>query len=69
MMSAIAPGSKEITLAADKGYQDQTCIEGLRALGVVPLVAEYTPSKNWENWLNDKDASIRSLPSARRSGV
>lgn len=47
MMSAIA-GSKEITLAADKGYQDQKCIEGLQALGVVPLVAEYKPSKNWK---------------------
>jgi hypothetical protein len=21
----------------------------------VPLVAEYKPSKNWKNWLNDKE--------------
>jgi len=38
-----------------KGYHDQTCIEGLRSLGVVPLVGEYTSSKNWKNWLNDKE--------------
>ena len=27
-------------MAADKGYQDEKCIVGMRALGVVPLVAE-----------------------------
>ena len=55
MMSVLAVGNKEITVGADKGYQDETCIEGLRALGVIPLVAEYKPSKNWKNWLNDKE--------------
>jgi transposase len=55
MMSVLAAGNKEITVGADKGYQDETCIEGLRALGVIPLVAEYKPSKNWKNWLNDKE--------------
>lgn len=52
MLAEIVPGNKAITVAADKAYQDERCIKGLRALGVVPLVAEYSkPSKTWRNWL------------------
>lgn len=55
MLSTMAPRSREITVAADKAYQEQSCIEGLRALGVVPLIAEYKSSKNWKNWLTEKE--------------
>ena len=59
MMSAISGHRSGRTLAADKGYQEEKFIQGLRALGVVPLVAEYKASKNWPNWL---DKSEREHP-------
>jgi transposase len=59
MLAAIAPRTREITVAADKGYQDEKCILGMRALGVVPLVAEFKTSKHWKNWLR---AGERSHP-------
>lgn len=59
MMRAVCGGRRPITLAADKGYQEEKFIKGLRALGVVPLVAEYKESKNWPNWL---EASERGHP-------
>jgi transposase len=55
MLSTIAPRRREILVAADKAYQEQSCIEGLRALGVVPLIAEYKSTKNWKNWLTEKE--------------
>jgi transposase len=66
MMSMLATGNKEITVGADKGYQDETCIEGLRALGVIPLVAEYKPSKNWKNWLNEKERGHPQFASCQK---
>lgn len=51
MMSSIATAGRPVTLAADTNYQERKFIAGLRALGVIPLVAEYRPSKNWPNWL------------------
>jgi transposase len=59
MMSAISGSGRQITLAADKAYQEEKFIKGLRALGVIPLVAEYKESKNWPNWL---EASERGHP-------
>ncbi len=41
MMSEMARADGQVTLAADRNYQERTFIEGLRALGVIPLVAEY----------------------------
>ena len=41
MMSEIARCDGPVTLAADRNYQQRTFLEGLRALGVIPLVAEY----------------------------
>lgn len=51
MMREMARPGGQVTLAADRNYQERTFIEGLRALGVIPLVAEYKESKNWPNWL------------------
>jgi len=55
MLGAIAGGRREITVAADKGYQDEKCITGMRALRVIPLVAEFKASKNWKNWLQESE--------------
>jgi transposase len=55
MVGAMGPRKEQITVAADKGYQDEKCIVGMRRLGVVPLVAEFKASKNWKNWLRDSE--------------
>ena len=39
------------TLGADKAYQEEQFIAGLREQNIIPHVAEYTPSKHWPNWL------------------
>jgi IS5 family transposase len=47
---------RKITLGADKGFQEERFIAGLRRLGVVPHVAEYAvPSKHWPNWLRPEE--------------
>ena len=55
MMGQIATRDRPTTLAADRNYQERTFIAGLRELGVIPLIAEYRPSKNWPNWLRDSE--------------
>jgi hypothetical protein len=55
MMGQIAARDRPMTLAADRNYQERTFIAGLREMGVVPLIAEYQPSKNWPNWLLDSE--------------
>lgn len=42
-----------ITLGADKSYQEQTFLAGLRSQQVIPHVAEYHPNPKWRNWLTD----------------
>ena len=55
MLAKLAPGEREITVAADTAYQEEKLIAGLRALRVVPLIAEYKPSKHWKNWLTHQE--------------
>ena len=44
------------TVGADKGYQDQSFIAGVRALGLLPHVAEFAKeSKQWPNWLTAQE--------------
>jgi len=43
------------TLGADKAYQEERFIAGLREQNITPHVAEYAPSKNWPNWLRPED--------------
>ena len=50
----------EITVGADKAYQDKTLIDGLRKLGVVPHIAEY--DKNLRQWPNCLKPSERNHP-------
>jgi transposase len=47
--------AREITLGADKGYQDEDFIKGLRGFKVSPHVAEYEPNDKWPNWLTPEE--------------
>src|SRR5260370_38840001 len=44
-----------MTLGADKGYQNEDFIAGLRGLKVSPHVAEYEPNDKWPNWLTAEE--------------
>ena len=44
-----------ITLGADKGYQEQSFVQALRARRVVPHVAEYEPNAKWPNFLTEEE--------------
>jgi transposase len=52
---SVAEAEPHITLGADKLYQEQKFIEGLRARHVVPHVAEYEPSTHWPNFLTEAE--------------
>ena len=52
------------TLGADKAYQEEQFIAGLREQNMIPHVAEYTPSKHWPNWLRPQE---REHPGFARS--
>jgi transposase len=56
MLPQVSDGRRRITLGADKGYQEERFIAGLRARQVVPHVAEYAvKSKQWPNWLWEQE--------------
>jgi len=58
---------KKVTLGADKGFQEERFIAGLRALGVVPHVAEYAvPSKHWPNWLRPEEREDHGFEKSQR---
>jgi transposase len=44
---------KLMTLGADKSYQEEGFVSGLRAERVVPHVAQYAPNPKWANWLTE----------------
>jgi transposase len=47
---------QEWTLGGDKGYQKKELIEGLRELGVIPHIAEYSkPLPQWPNCLTSSE--------------
>jgi transposase len=55
MLPQVSDGKRKITLGADKGYQEEHFIAGLRGRQVVPHVAEYAACKNWPNWLRTEE--------------
>ena len=56
MLEQVSDGKRKITLGADKGYQEERFIAGLRARQVVPHVAEYAvESPQWPNWLRAEE--------------
>ena len=44
-----------MTIGADKAYQNQKFVEGLRERNIVPHVAEYEPNPKWPNWLTEEE--------------
>jgi len=56
MQPQISNRRRRITLGADKGYQEERFIAGLRARQVVRHVAEYAvASRHWPNWLRAEE--------------
>jgi len=51
----VSAAGKRITLGADKLYQEQKFMAGLRGRQVVPHVAEYEPSAHWPNFLTEEE--------------
>lgn len=45
----------ERTVGADKAYQDQEFVAGLRRAKIVPHVAEYVKNAKWPNWLTRQE--------------
>jgi transposase len=52
---------KAMTLGADKSYQQEAFVRGLRAEQVRPHVAEYEPNPQWPNWLTKEERSDPGL--------
>jgi hypothetical protein len=48
---------KRMTLGADKSYQEQTFVAGLRSQQVTPHVAEYAPNPKWPSSLTESERS------------
>ena len=65
MMDRLRP-SKGSTLGADKSYQQEQFVDGLRARGVVPHVAEYEPNPKWVNWLTHDERSGEGFAISQR---
>jgi len=56
MLDRLGRRASSITFGADKGYQEERFIAGLRERQVVPHVAEYAvSSKQFPNWLREKE--------------
>lgn len=45
------------TLGADKLYQEEKFIDGLRQRNVAPHIAEYEKNGSWPNWLTEQERS------------
>lgn len=45
----------KVTLGADKLYQEEKFIVGLRQRKIVPHVAEYESNDRWPNWLTEEE--------------
>jgi transposase len=56
-VGAVPPAGKRWTLGADKLYQEEKFIEGLRQRKIAPHVAEYEPCAYWPNWLTEAERS------------
>lgn len=60
MLKRIRRG-KAATLGADKSYQEERFVRGLRAARVSPHVAEYAPNPKWRNWLTEEERNDPGL--------
>ena len=57
---------RPITLGADKSYQEEGFVRGLRAEQVMPHVAEYAPNPKWVNWLTDSERNHAGFSISQR---
>jgi hypothetical protein len=55
-----------MTLGADKSYQEEDFVGGLRSEQVVPHVAEYAPNPKWANWLTDSERNDAGFSISQR---
>lgn len=58
--------SRRATLGADKGYQHEDFVLGVRAHSVVPHVAEYAPNPKWGNWLSESERKDEGFSISQR---
>jgi transposase len=47
--------TQPLTVGADKAYQEEKFVKGVRQLEGVPHVAEYEPNPKWPNWLSEEE--------------
>ena len=57
---------KKMTLGADKSYQEESFVDGLRAIQAVPHVAEYAPNPKWTNWLTEGERNDPAFAISQR---
>jgi len=58
--------NRRATLGADKGYQHEDFVLGVRAHSVVPHVAEYAPNPKWANWLSESERKDEGFSISQR---
>jgi transposase len=56
----------QITLGADKGYQEEKFLDRLRQRRVVPHVAEYEPNPQWPSFLTEAERSSPGFAISQR---
>lgn len=57
---------QKATLGADKSYQQEDFVCGLRAARVAPHVAEYAPNPKWVNWLSESERNDAGFSISQR---
>ena len=60
MLKRLRRGER-MTLGADKSYQEERFVRGLRSQQVTPHVAEYEPNPKWRNWLTEDERNDPGL--------
>lgn len=65
LLDRVKPG-RGSTVGADKGYQREEFIAGLRWRGIRPHVAEHEPSPTWPNWLCEQERRDPGLAISQR---
>jgi transposase len=56
----------DMTLGADKSYQEEAFLSALRGQQVRPHVAEYAPNPKWRNWLTEDERNAPGFVLSQR---
>jgi hypothetical protein len=62
MLDTLARTGEQATLGADKGYQHERFIQGLRERRIAPHVAEFETNAAWPNFLTEAERSDLRMP-------